>query len=195
MEHKREDCPHCGFELSAWVEEDFNVEPSGFDLTYSICVNDNCPYYVGGFEVIGRNFNLAQGVLSHRYAEDKDGNELSILSSKYSQYSYNRLQEPGPVMEAPTCCEGKMAPDQDNYDKLNPHYYTRGKIECIDYIIDKDLNFLEGNVVKYLTRWRYNNGVVDLEKALWYLHKLIECHKKGTKQNTACTCGGGKCKQ
>lgn len=55
-----------------------------------------------------------------------------------------------------------------------PSYYTRGKIETWDFIIDKQLNFLEGNVVKYIVRWRKKNGAEDLKKARVYLDKLIE---------------------
>lgn len=57
-------------------------------------------------------------------------------------------------------------------DKINPHYYTQG-IDCIDYITSKNMSFLEGNVVKYVTRHRMKNGLEDLEKAQWYLTRLI----------------------
>ena len=59
-------------------------------------------------------------------------------------------------------------------EKLNPDYYTQGSIECIDYIISKKLNFLEGNVVKYITRNKHKGGIEDLKKAQWYLNRLIE---------------------
>jgi len=66
-------------------------------------------------------------------------------------------------------------------DNVNsPAHYTFGDIECIDAIkasMDhKDFcGFLKGNVLKYM--WRYemkNNPVEDLQKARWYLDKLIE---------------------
>jgi hypothetical protein len=55
-----------------------------------------------------------------------------------------------------------------------PSYYTHGTIETWDFILDKGMNFLEGNVIKYVTRWREKNGVEDLKKARVYLDKLIE---------------------
>lgn len=55
-----------------------------------------------------------------------------------------------------------------------PSYYMRGKIETWDFIVDKQLDFLEGNVVKYIVRWREKNGVEDLKKARVYLDKLIK---------------------
>lgn len=60
-------------------------------------------------------------------------------------------------------------------DKVNhPDHYTQGKIECIDYIVDKGLGFFEGNIVKYITRWKHKDGLDDLKKAQWYLNKFIE---------------------
>ncbi len=63
-------------------------------------------------------------------------------------------------------------------DNINPEHYTQG-IECIDYITSKEMSFLEGNVVKYVTRYRMKNGLEDLVKAQWYLTRLIEDFKKG----------------
>ena len=59
----------------------------------------------------------------------------------------------------------------------SPAHYTNSKIEAIDYLSDTlgegFSYFLEGNVKKYLHRWRYKNGVEDLKKAQWYLDRLI----------------------
>ena len=58
-----------------------------------------------------------------------------------------------------------------------PHYNQKG-IECIDAIqAATDIGFeyyLQGNIMKYLWRYRYKDGSQDLKKALWYLNKLIE---------------------
>lgn len=56
----------------------------------------------------------------------------------------------------------------------HPAHYTTGTIETLDFILDKDLTFLEGNVVKYIVRSRLKgNQKQDLEKALFYLNRLI----------------------
>lgn len=52
------------------------------------------------------------------------------------------------------------------------HY--QGAIQTWDYIHENNLNYLEGNVVKYVSRHRKKNGKQDLEKALHYLQKLME---------------------
>lgn len=59
-------------------------------------------------------------------------------------------------------------------DKTNPDYYTEGGIDTYDFIRAKDLNYPEGQVVKYIVRNRKKGGVLDLKKAKWYLDKLIK---------------------
>ena len=67
----------------------------------------------------------------------------------------------------------------DNVEK--PNHYTFGKYECIDVIEElskqNDLQgaegFLYGNIIKYLWRYKHKNGIEDLQKARWYLDRLI----------------------
>lgn len=64
------------------------------------------------------------------------------------------------------------------HDVVNkPKHYTQGKIEVIDFITDQNLNFTEANVVKYVCRYKYKNGLEDLKKAKWYLEYLIKQHE------------------
>ena len=63
-------------------------------------------------------------------------------------------------------------------DKINPTHY-KGTIECIDAIestMTKEAyrGYLKGNVLKYVWRYEKKNGVEDLQKAEWYLKRLIE---------------------
>lgn len=53
------------------------------------------------------------------------------------------------------------------------HYKTK-TIQPWDYIAANELGYFEGNVVKYVSRWRDKGGVEDLRKAAHYLQKLIE---------------------
>jgi hypothetical protein len=66
--------------------------------------------------------------------------------------------------------------DKSKEQVEHPKHYNLG-IEMWDYAVSHDLNFLEGNVVKYVTRWRHKNGIQDLYKAKQYLDKLIEVNK------------------
>ena len=57
----------------------------------------------------------------------------------------------------------------------HPPHYNKGKIEVIEAIEDWDLNFSEGNVIKYVARHRFKSEPLeDLRKAQWYLTRLIE---------------------
>ena len=53
------------------------------------------------------------------------------------------------------------------------HYKLKG-IQPAVYINANNLNFFEGNVVKYVTRWRDKGGIEDLKKAHHYLEMLME---------------------
>jgi hypothetical protein len=46
-------------------------------------------------------------------------------------------------------------------------------IQPIDYILANDIGFIEGNIIKYVTRYKRKNGMQDLLKAKHYLDILI----------------------
>lgn len=52
------------------------------------------------------------------------------------------------------------------------HYRTA--IQHWDYVLANGLGYLEGQITKYVTRWRKKNGIEDLKKASHFLDKLIE---------------------
>ena len=63
-------------------------------------------------------------------------------------------------------------------DKINPDHYKTGGIETIDYIEAKLTGeqfkgYLVGNVIKYLSRFEHKAGEEDLQKARWYLNRLL----------------------
>lgn len=53
-------------------------------------------------------------------------------------------------------------------------HYKDKAIEPWDYAVANNLDFLEGSIVKYVTRHRDKNGLEDLKKARHYIDKLIE---------------------
>ena len=80
-------------------------------------------------------------------------------------------------------------------DMVNsPPHYNKYGVECIDAIMSATGEgfeyYLQGNIMKYLWRYRYKNGVQDLEKAQWYLNKLIEIKKDDQKSPDLCTSFG-----
>ena len=69
--------------------------------------------------------------------------------------------------------ENMIATSALNKQVAGDHYKDKG-IQPIIYIHANNLGFCEGNVVKYITRWREKNGIADLEKAKHYIELLIE---------------------
>ena len=64
----------------------------------------------------------------------------------------------------------------------NPPHYNKYGVECLDAIRSATGEgyeyYLQGNIIKYLWRYRYKNGVEDLEKAKFYLDNMIQTVKK-----------------
>lgn len=61
---------------------------------------------------------------------------------------------------------------------IRPNYYNETSITPFDYIKANDLDFFEGNVIKYITRHRQKNGKEDLIKAITYIEELIKEYDK-----------------
>lgn len=59
-----------------------------------------------------------------------------------------------------------------------PHYTEHPSgVECIQ--ITEHMNFCLGNAVKYIWRaGRKDDGLQDLEKAVWYLNRELERRRK-----------------
>jgi hypothetical protein len=54
------------------------------------------------------------------------------------------------------------------------NHYKDLSIQPVEYIHANALGYFEGNVIKYVSRWRKKNGIADLEKAKHYIELLIE---------------------
>lgn len=60
-----------------------------------------------------------------------------------------------------------------NVQVAGDHYKTLA-IQPVEYIHANKIGYFEGNVIKYVSRWRSKNGIKDLEKAKHYIELLIE---------------------
>jgi hypothetical protein len=63
--------------------------------------------------------------------------------------------------------------------QVNGNHYTRLAIQPIEYIHANEIPYCEGNVIKYVSRWRCKGGVADLQKARHYIDLLIEMETLG----------------
>ena len=53
-------------------------------------------------------------------------------------------------------------------------HYKKQAVEPVEYIYLNGITYIEGNVIKYVTRWRDKGGIADLKKAQHYLDILIQ---------------------
>ena len=63
-------------------------------------------------------------------------------------------------------------------EQVGGDHYAVMKIQPIEFILANELGFCEGNVIKYLCRYKRKNGLEDLKKARQYLDFLIERESK-----------------
>ena len=65
----------------------------------------------------------------------------------------------------------KRRKEVDN--KINPSYYGK-EFDVIDFCQKNNLDFMQGNVIKYVTRYKDKNGKEDLLKAIKYIERIIK---------------------
>lgn len=98
---------------------------------------------------------------------------LSVLTLIEGEQAMNVTK----FAEAASILDSALEEEEDMVN--SPAHYNFAGVECIDAIRaatgEEGFSFyLQGNVMKYLWRFKYKNGVEDLRKAQWYLNVLIE---------------------
>ena len=63
-------------------------------------------------------------------------------------------------------------------EQVGGDHYSKLTIQPVTYINANGLSYLQGNVIKYVTRYKDKNGLQDLEKAKHYIDMLIELEDK-----------------
>lgn len=58
-------------------------------------------------------------------------------------------------------------------EQIGGNHYNNKKIQPIDYILENNLPYCEGNVIKYVTRHKDKNGAEDIRKAIHYLRFIL----------------------
>ena len=59
-------------------------------------------------------------------------------------------------------------------EQVGGDHYSKLAIQPVEYINKNNLSYLQGNVIKYVTRYKDKNGLQDLQKARHYIEMLIE---------------------
>jgi len=59
-------------------------------------------------------------------------------------------------------------------NQIGGDHYKVLAIQPVEYIHANKMDYLTGNIIKYVSRWRNKNGLQDLHKAQHYIELLIE---------------------
>ena len=118
--------------------------------------------------------------------EEKDDDR--VCSGDFCRACWDREmptleKEETPAVRLQNTLTVKIGPEDsatEQHDPVNhPSHYASGKVECIDAIesavhaMQGERAFLTGQVIKYMWRWPMKGGIEDLNKAKWYLERLI----------------------
>ena len=101
---------------------------------------------------------------------DKKLKESSIKNERYDEYMVRRSAEERLI-------KGTYKYEYDNATnkQIGGDHYKNCAIQPIDYIVKNNLDFLEGNVVKYITRHKTKGeGKKDIEKVIHYAELILE---------------------
>lgn len=126
---------------------------------------------------VGSYATVENGVTSLRHKRPTPTEQRDAFQKNYPQF-VNFIPKKD-LAKHPTR-EKVFGPDVAELPKVirdqlaqSPLHYHKGKIQPWDFITSQGMSFLEGNIVKYITRYKHKNGVEDLKKARTYLDKLI----------------------
>ena len=61
--------------------------------------------------------------------------------------------------------------------QVGGNHYLKYKISPVEFIIKNNIGFVEGNIIKYILRFKDKGGIADLEKAKHYIELLIDSSK------------------
>ena len=68
------------------------------------------------------------------------------------------------------------------YTQVGGNHYTKFPIQPYEFISKNDLSFFQGNVIKYVCRYKNKNGIEDLEKIKHYCELEIKKLKDGKRK-------------
>ena len=67
--------------------------------------------------------------------------------------------------------------DKAQNKQIGGNHYKKYVIQPVDFIAKNNIPYIEGNIIKYLLRWRDKNGIEDLDKIVHYVELLKEIEK------------------
>ena len=95
--------------------------------------------------------------------------DRGMSRESHEQYMYRRNQEENLIKGTYEYEYGKPSEKQ-----IGGSHYKDCAIQPVDYIVENKLDFLEGNMVKYITRHKTKNGIEDIRKVIHYAELILE---------------------
>lgn len=135
----------------------------------------HCPTKDDWEHVVSKGYELVKFINSGYYclsARHWDDDINIVKHYGYYPVTIDQFKEFYPMSDT------SIKSDENVHNNVHPTHYTNKGIQPIDYIEANKLDFNEGNVIKYVTRYKDKNGLEDLKKAKFYLERLISNHEK-----------------
>lgn len=78
----------------------------------------------------------------------------------------------------------RRSPTSHLADQIAGDHYKKLKIQPVEYIHTNQIPFIEGSVIKYVSRWKSKGGIEDLKKARHFIDLLIELETRNSPNPT-----------
>jgi len=110
----------------------------------------------------GKHYTVQQDPENRRYIVDDAGDVRSLA-----------LWE-GSILSIGVEFDWQWGAFEDAPKQVGGTHYSKMAIEPIEFIVQNGLGYIEGNVIKYISRYKNKNGLEDLKKARHYIDMLIQ---------------------
>jgi hypothetical protein len=156
-------------------------EWKGFNLMFGESITTVCDHgfdtYQSGDSITSECPSCESKRLQDQNAQFAGQFHVEQISKQFGDDDW--IAKPDPNLTAEPAVAALIESQPQVKETVNhPAHYNAGSIEVIDAIEAWQLGFCDGNVVKYVARFRHKNGVEDLKKARWYLDRLIQQEEK-----------------
>ncbi|EKS8446314.1 DUF3310 domain-containing protein [Listeria monocytogenes] len=163
------------------TQEDYNALMVELEKEGCVWENDTEPTHDNNWNDFKRDTVIKisnQNRLTYAYKDYFENPYTTTPIEKYKAKTYEVEKWAKPVEEIKKrwFAEGVPISKVNNDNVNNPAHYTAGGIETLDYIKAKVKDYpsyVAGNILKYVSRYEYKNGIEDLKKAQFYLNDLI----------------------
>ena len=135
-------------------------------------MNNEYEYNGKNYILLANNSDLSTACARCAFGEDEDTCGLAVDDCTSIAAGYMVLDEQveEPLLGALSKQEGGS-------------HYCNLKIQPVEYIVANKLSFLEGNVVKYITRHKTKNGIEDVKKVIHYCELILQLEYNQTEKD------------